>query len=144
MRVSLVAQQVVRADAENSCAFTWPQVRRGSTPALGVKAQMNKSREPERHLRDLHVHQGAWSMSVLASMVVCSVPLRLRSALESTLNVESVLGLDRVASIGAQLRSSLVDPEGYLSGRHLRPGAGRLGLHARGCLRGPVAASFSG
>ena len=90
------------------------------------------------------MERGAWSVGVSVSTVVCGVLSRLRSALEVTLNVEVVLGLDRVASIGAQLRSALVDPEGYLSGRHLRPGAGRLGLHARGCLRGSVAASFSG
>jgi len=72
---------------------------------LGVKARMKKSREPERHLRGRRLHHGAWLLGVSASTVVCGVLSRLRSALEGTLNLESVLGLDRVASIGAPLRS---------------------------------------
>jgi hypothetical protein len=66
---------------------------------------MKVSAEPGCSLEGVRHRRGAWSVGVSCCAVVCGGLSRLRSVAESTLGVESALGLDRVASIGAQLRS---------------------------------------
>jgi hypothetical protein len=107
VRVRGSAQQVVRADARKLCVFTSRRARRGSTPSLGGKARMKMSgvgtllERPSQAL-------GRLVGGVSASPVVCSVAPWLRSTAQGVRNVESVLQFDRVASIGAQLRSAAV------------------------------------
>jgi hypothetical protein len=69
---------------------------------------MKMSAEPECYLEGVRHRRGAWSVGVSRCAVICGGLSRLRSAAESTLGVESAIGLDRVASIGAQLRSASV------------------------------------
>jgi hypothetical protein len=66
---------------------------------------MKMSAGPERSLNGGRQRLGAWSVSVSRSAVVCEVASRLRSRAQGMLNVRPVLRFNRVASIGAQLRS---------------------------------------
>jgi hypothetical protein len=72
---------------------------------VGRSVWMKMSAEPERCLKGQHRHRGAWSVDVYRYVVVWGVLAQLRSAVERTLNVESVFRPAPVTSIGAQLRS---------------------------------------